>query len=169
MAADTRVETWASKIAVFDYTQCVAMTDGETDEAYTVHCLSPFARWFLLTVASFYGEFTTRWTDWPDGLAEQVYAESVKGLVNVMACETDVTRIATATEAILAEFQSLNNRVGLGPSGEDINGRLADIEVRLGEILVRLPTTPLDPSLVDQIEEILDGVGTILGAASVLA
>lgn len=168
MASDRRLETWESKITSFDYDECVLLTNGETDEAYTVHCLTPYARWFLLTLASHYGEFTTRWVNWPNGEALQTYSEAVQGLVNVMTCETEVTRIAEATEAILTEFESLNERVGLGAGGESLNERLADIEIRLGEILVRLPSSPLDPSLIDQIEEILDGVGVILGAAAIL-
>jgi hypothetical protein len=168
MSQDQRVETWASKIAVFDHDRMVELTAGEDDDAYTVHCLTPRARWLLLTLVSFYGEFTGRYVNWPEGEARDAYSETVKGLINVMACQTDMTRIADATEAAVVELQSLNNRIGIGPGGEDINGRLADIEVRLGEILVRLPATPLDPTLIDQIEEILDGVGTILGAAAVL-
>lgn len=168
MPSDRRIETWDSKITSFDYDECIALTDGETDESYTVHCLTPYARWFILTLISHYGEFTTRWVGWPAGDAEQTYSEAVQGLVNVMTCETEVTRIAEATEAILAEFVTLNERVGLGGGGESINDRLDEIEVRLGQILVRLPETPLDPGLIDQIEAILDGVGVILGAAAIL-
>lgn len=168
MTIDQRVETWASKIAVFDYDAAVELTDGETDEAYTVHCLTPYARWFLLTVTSFYGEFASRWTGWPEGEADQTYSEAIQGLVNVMTCETEVTRIAVAAEAVLAQFVELNDRIGIGPADESINLRLDDIEARLAEISGKLPDTPLDPALIDQIEEILDGVGTVLGAAAIL-
>jgi len=166
--ADRRIQTWESKLCRFDYVAAQADTLGE-DDLYTVHCLPPLSRWLILTLVSFYGEWASRWVGgWPEGKPEEVYAQTMKGLIDVMTCQTEVTRIADTMEDILAAFQSLNDRVGLGPTGQDLNSRLADIETRLTDIYGRLPQTPLDPTLIDQIEQILDGVGTVLGAAAIL-
>jgi hypothetical protein len=167
---DRKVVTRESKLWRADYSEALAATLGEDDDEYTVHCLTPLSRWLLLGLVHFYGQWPSRWVgDWPEGLPDQVYQEAIKGLIDIMACQTDMTRIADATEAMLDRLDSLNDRIGLGPSGQDLNSRLADIETRLGQIITHLPDTPLDPSLIDQIEQILDGVGTILGAATVLA
>ncbi len=157
---DRLVVTRESKQAAFDKDWQTILTDGEGD--YFLICLSPSSRWLLITLLEFYGEFHNRFLNYSgEREIDQLRSETLEGLICPMACSEDF-------QALVAEMVTLNAtmvevRDRLGDTDGDLDARLTELvtEVdQLGTIVAGLDTS----DLYDQVEEILNGVGVILGA-----
>lgn len=167
MRGDRRIVTWASKQHIWDYNDLQSFVSNWTDEGYTIHCLSPSARWYLLSITQFYGEWSKRYVNFPDESSKnQLFGEVMKGLQHMAGCETDFTRIADTLDALAQTMTEI--RDGLNDPGQiSIREQLAQIEAQLIGLNNTMQDVATDPQLIDQIEEALDGVGVILGAPSV--
>lgn len=167
----TRVETWDDKQIAFDYTVAQEMTLGEeAEDAYTFHCFTPMERWLLLSLISFYPEFENRWSDdWPSDIKNQLISETTRKLVTILACETDVSRIADVLEAQLPELTVMNTKLdaiiaALGIISDAVDVGLSDLDTTLTGIQGELSAGVIDEDLIDQIELLINGVAVILGA-----
>ena len=159
---DRTVTTWLSKQAEFHKPVMLELTVEEED---VIVCLSPRARWYLLSVSAMYGEFANRFKEWDPGEALEMVHDAEASLIMTLGCQSDLTRIADALEAMLAlmvdQSLVLNQLTRLADATEAQGAEFTGIGAIIGGAGV-------DEGLIDQIEEILDGVCTILGAAAVL-
>lgn len=171
-----KLTTNFSKIGVWDYNDASELTQEEQGvEGYFVLCMPPMARWLLLSMLDFYSVHSSSFLNFPDEITRiDTIAQAYKGLIKDMACETQLTELVTQVTRIADATDELNNRIGQGPQGESIHDRMYNIEIILNDMESRLlsiannvSSSALDPTLIDQIEAILNGVGVILGAASV--
>lgn len=172
--ADTRVETWDAKQIAFDYTVAQEMVTGEeSNDAYTLHCLTPLERWLLLSLISFYPQFEGRWSDdWPSDTKNQLISETTRKLVTFMACETDVTRIADILEEQLPQLTVMNAKLDLiieALTGMDttVDTGFTALVTALGDIQGQITAGIFEPDIIDQVELLINGVGIILGAPSI--
>lgn len=153
---DRRIVTWKSKQVGFKLDDLTSDTEGETDNY--ILCITPQSVWFLRTMLAMYGQFYNRWFDFDRDIIDQLVSQTEISLTVPLGCETDLTRIADAMEAMLAnqidqalfltELQGINNNLA------NLNGTLVDLGG--GETLV---------PFLDDIEDTLDDIGTILGIA----
>lgn len=169
-----RVETWDDKQIAFDYTVAQEMTLGEeAEDAYTFHCFTPLQRWLLLSLISFYPQFDNRWSDnWPSDIKYQLISETTRRLVTVLACETDVTRIADILEAQLPQLTTMNAKLdliiaALSDIDATVDVGLADLVISLAGVQGQITAGIFDDDLIDQIELLINGVAIILGAPSI--
>lgn len=170
----SRVETWDDKQIAFDYTVAQEMTSGEeAEDAYTFHCFTPLQRWLLLSLVSFYPQFDNRWSDnWPSDTKYQLISETTRRLVTVLACETDVTRIADILEAQLPQLTTINAKLDLIITAIDdiegtLNTELGDIASGISAIQVQIGSSTFEPNIIDQVEAILNGAAVVLGAVPI--
>lgn len=166
-----RVETWDSKQIAFSYSAALEMTLGEVEEdAYTFHCFTPLERWLLLSLISFYPLFDNRWSsDWPPEIKSQLISETTRRLVTVLACETDVSRIADVLEDQLPQLTVMNAKLdaiilALSDMDNTVNVGLANLADGLAEIQGEITAGIFDDDLIDQVELLINGVAVILGA-----
>lgn len=151
---DERVTTWKSKQVGFDHNVMLDNTLGETDN-YII-CISPQSVWLLRTMLAMYGHFYNRWSGFAKDDIDQLVSLTERSLIVPLGCETDLTRIADALEAMLdlqidqnlflQQFEAINSHLA------DLNGNLVDIK-----------NGQLNEGLFDDIEETLDDIGTVLG------
>lgn len=170
----SRVETWDDKQIAFDYTVAQEMTLGEeAEDAYTFHCFTPLQRWLLLSLISFYPQFDNRWSDnWPSDIKYQLISETTRRLVTVLACETDVTRIADILEAQLPQLTIMNAKLDLIIAAlSDIDATVdvgfADLVIGLAGVQGQITAGIFDDDIIDQVELLMNGIAVILGAASI--
>lgn len=170
----SRVETWDDKQIAFDYTVAQEMTSGEeAEDAYTFHCFTPLQRWLLLSLISFYPQFDNRWSDdWPSDIKYQLISETTRRLVTVLACETDVTRIADILEAQLPQLTTMNAKLdliiaALSDIDATVDVGLADLVISLSGIQGQITAGIFDDDIIDQVELLLNGIAIILGAPSI--
>ncbi len=168
------VETWDDKQIAFDYTVAQEMTLGEeAEDAYTFHCFTPLERWLLLSLVSFYPQFDNRWSDdWPASEKYQLISETTRKLVTVLACETDVSRIADILEAQLPQLTVMNLKLdaiitALGAMDDTVNVGLADLAIGLAGIQGQITAGIFDDDIIDQVELLMNGIAIILGAPSI--
>lgn len=169
-----RVETWDDKQIAFDYTVAQEMTTGEeAEDAYTLHCFTPLERWLLLSLVSFYPQFESRWSDdWPPDEKYQLISETTRRLVTVLACETDVSRIADILEAQLPQLTVMNAKLdliiaALSDIDDTVNVGLADLVISLAGIQGQITAGIFDDDIIDQVELLMNGIAIILGAPSI--
>lgn len=170
----SRVETWDDKQIAFDYTVAQEMTLGEeAEDAYTFHCFTPLERWMLLSLISFYPQFDNRWSDdWPADIKYQLISETTRKLVTVLACETDVSRIADILEAQLPQLTVMNLKLdliiaALSDMDDTVNVGLADLVISLAGIQGQITAGIFDDDIIDQVELLMNGIAIILGAPSI--
>lgn len=161
---DSQVTTWLSKLPIFDYQDVLSLSNGES--SYSIHCLSPDVRVLLLNLLVWYIDWKSTWVNFPDELTRaDLLARAIYEVANQMACSEDIALVIQHLAAISLTQTEIRDNLGA------VNTTLAS---ELGEVNSSLATliTSVDgafPSaLIDDIEEILDGVGTILGAAAIL-
>lgn len=169
-----RVETWDDKQIFFDYDVAQEMVLGEEEEdAYTFHCFTPLERWLLLSLISFYPQFDNRWSDdWPADEKYQLISETTRKLVTILACETDVSRIADILEAQLPQLTVINAKldsIALALSDLDttLDTDLIAINNTIAGISSQIASSTFDDETIDQIELIMNGIAVILGAVSI--
>lgn len=163
MAADWRITTWASKIPVIDKDDMAGLTEEEGD--YVVICLSPQSRFVVLSLLAWWYDFYNRWHNF-SGQREidQLYAETFSGVSCEMACSDDIQALVTAVQGIGLTMIEIRDR--LGDVDGDIDARLTEVKVALDDIDTTVAS--LDHSgLYDEVEQILNGVGVILGAPAI--
>jgi len=160
MARDIRIQSWASKQVQIDKNLIASLTEGESECA--LYLLTPSEVWLLVTFLEFFGDFAIRWVNFDDQLdIDNLRSQTLKGLINPVACSEDIERIAVALETMAVSIQELNLKIG--PDTPTISERLTDIELAVTAIETKLPLS----TLFDHIETILNGTGVILGALNV--
>jgi hypothetical protein len=163
MAKDDIVITRRSKQAHFDYD--VMQVDIAPLGGYHLHCLTPSARWLLVSLVEFYGEFHNRFDNWPDERSiDQVRTEALEGLICPMACEEDFQSLVAAVQGIGLTLIEIRDR--LGPEAGDLDGKIEGVSDSVDGLTVQLADLGL-PDLIDKLEPMLNGVGVILGAPDV--
>ncbi len=161
---DERITTYSSKQVAFDRQRIAEFTEEE--DGYTIVCLSPSERWFLLSLTEFYTTFRNRFTgDWTEDEFQALHSGVLRSLVCPMACETDIQTISATLTTMATVMAEIRDR--LGDSETDIDVRLETIADKIA-LLTTAVESAVPSSLFDDLEPILDGVGTILGAAAIL-
>lgn len=161
---DERVTTYQSKQVVFDKTRIAELTEEE--DGYTIVCLSPSERWFLLTLVEFLTTFRGRFVGgWTEDEFQALHAGTLRSLVCPMACETDILTISATLTTMATVMGEIRDR--LGDSETDIDARLETIADKI-VLLTTAVESAVPSSIFDDLEPILDGVGTILGATAIL-
>lgn len=156
---DKRVTTWTSKQIAFHKSDMEAQTQGET--GYTVVCLTPAERWYLLGLANFYAEFTNRWHGWTATERLELTASTQQRMICPMACQEDIQAINNTLVLINATLGNIRDRIG--PSEANIDLRLVEIGADI-EALEAAVSEAFPDELFDILEPILSGVGVIMGA-----
>lgn len=161
---DDRVTTYLSKQVAFDKQRITDLTVGE--DGYVIICLTPTERWFLLTLVEFLTTFRNRFAGgWTEDELQALHAGVLRSLVCPMACETDIQTISATLTTMATVLAEIRDR--LGPEEGNLDLRLVDLSDDL-EALTTAVSAAFPSSLFDDMEGILDGVGTILGAAAIL-
>lgn len=159
MAADRRVQTWASKQVQFDKSLISELTEGESECA--LYLFTPSEVWLLASLLEFFGDYANRWINFDNQLdIDNLRSQTLRGLINPVACSEDIERIAVALEAMAVSLEALNLKIG--PGSPTISDRLLSIEGALDDIETKLPSS----TLFDEIETVLDNTAVILGAPS---
>lgn len=158
-----RVSTWASKQIVFDRDQIQgSLISGESE--YVILCMRPDSVAYLLQLATFYQDWRNRWPNWTDSQRVDLVARTVESLVLPLACSEDIQAIINQLTIIATTQAEIRDR--LGPVDSAVTVSLDAIEDKLEEIRLALPDDfPTD--IFDQVEEVLNGVGVILGAPGI--
>jgi len=156
---DVRVTTWKSKQVGFWASALADDTEGETDN-YII-CITPQSVWLLRTMLAMYGEFYNRFFGFTKDQVDQLVSETERSLIVPLGCETDLTRIADALEAML-QLQ-IDQNLFLQQL-EAINTHLANVSGSL----VSLSDGQVGVEHIDDIEETINEVVKILGAAGVI-
>lgn len=161
MPKDSRVTTWTSKQIGFSKQEMEDLTVGES--AYYVVCLTPAERWYLLSLAHFYKDYANRWEGFTADERDELVSNAVWRMICPMACQEDIQAINTTLGLINATLGEIRDRLGDGDA--DIDLSLQEIGTDLEELTTAVAES--FPSLIDQIEPILNGVGVILGAPTI--
>lgn len=160
MAKDRQVVTWLSKQIAFDKAELVALaTDEQTD--YNIVCLSPLSVAYLMQLAVFYAEWENRWIGFTISERNQLVADTVRSLSSPMACSEDIAAIITELQVMNSHLADLVTK--MGDLETTVSGDFATIDATLATIKTAVDSAFPD-SIFDELEPILDGVGTILGA-----
>lgn len=161
MPKDYRVTTWTSKQIGFSKQEMEDLTVGES--AYSVVCLTPAERWYLLTLAHFYKDYGNRWEGFTQSERDELVSNTIWRMICPMACQEDIQAINTTLGLINATLIEVRNRLGDGDG--DLDLRLQEMNTELEALTTAV--TESFPSLIDKIEPILNGVGVILGAPTI--
>lgn len=153
---DRRVTTWKSKQVAFVKTALLDDTLGEDDD-YII-CISPASVWLLRTMLAFYGYFYNRWLGFTRSEIDQLVAETEVSLVSVLGCETDLKRLADALESM--DTKAIDQNLFLQELVA-MNTHLAN----LSDTLVSIGGSSNLVPFLDDVEDVLDDIGTILGIA----
>ncbi len=162
--ADLSVQTYESKQAYFDKAQLDLDIDDDLGD-YFIICISPSSRWLLATLLNFYGEFHNRFENFTEREADQLVAETLLGLICPMACQEDFQLLISTIAASNVILTDIKDRLGDGNS--DIEVRIEELGTEVAALTTSLEALGL-PDLIDGVEEILNGVGVILGAPEVV-
>lgn len=157
-----RVTTWSDKQIAFDQSQLQgALVEGEGE--YVIICLEPDSVAYLLQLATFYQSWKNRWPGWSDADRLDLVTRTVERLIFPMACSEDIQAIIDQLTIIATTQGEIRDRVG--PVDTSLQETLDQINTTLTNIQAALPDDfPAD--IFDQVEEVLNGVGVILGAPS---
>lgn len=160
---DQRVTTWLSKLVLIDYQDIQSLTSVETSN-YFVLCIRPDERALLSICLSHYVDWLDRWRNFPSEVdRSDLIARTYDSLGVELACSEDIELLNTNLAAINTTLGEMRDR--LGDSQADLDTKLADIKASIDALETTLAA--IDPSLIDQLETILNGVGVILGAPSI--
>lgn len=159
--SDKRITSYASKQITFDKSVSESLTVGES--AYYWVCLTPLQRWYLLTLCQFYEDWVNRWTGgWTDTERIDLVASTTYELEEPMACQEDIQALVAAVQGIGLTMQEIRDKISANE--EDVVTALENIATKIDGLGDPSDLVPY----LDDLEEVLDGVGTILGAAAIL-
>lgn len=157
---DRQITTWLSKQLLFDKTTLTQIaTDDETE--YFVVCLSPLSVAYLLQLATFYADWPDRFPDFTQRERDDLIATTVKGLVSPLACSEDIADIISQLQTMNTNLAAIATTVG--EIHDDFETDLLAIESALQDIKTSIDSA-FPSNIFDEVETILAGTATILGA-----